>query len=139
VPCITSQVGLELATALGLVSLLLAARAAAIAGPARDSNWSFVMFGFGCVILLSADGITPEMGKRVHDDGTRFDLCLSDDPDFFQALREKLLLEKQIGLEYIDFHLRLPPRYLNSGGECVFVANLLVMSAHHNIHVTPLD
>lgn len=59
------------------------------------------------------------MGKRVHDDGTRFDLCFADDADFFQALREKLVLEKQIGLEYINFHLRLPPRYLNSGGECV--------------------
>lgn len=66
---------------------------------------------------MASDGITPEMGKRVHEDGSRFDLCLSDDADFFPALREKLLLEKQIGLEYIDFHLRLPPRYLNSGGE----------------------
>ena len=37
------------------------------------------------------------------------------DCSWFQ--REKLLLEKQIGLEYIDFHIRLPPRYLNSGGE----------------------
>ena len=32
------------------------------------------------------DGITSEMGKRVHDDGTRFDLCLSDDSDFYPAL-----------------------------------------------------
>lgn len=67
------------------------------------------------------------MGKRVHDDETRFDLCLSDDADFFSALREKLLLEKQIGLEYINFHLRLPPRYLNSGGECVITGLSLTM------------
>lgn len=96
------------------------------------------MFGLGWVTLLIADGITPEMGKRVHDDGTRFDLCLSDDTDFFQALRDKLLLEKQIGLEYINFHLRLPPRYLNSGGECVFTANPLITTAHHSICVTTL-
>ena len=60
--------------------------------------------------------MTPEMGMRTHEDGTRFDLDLNDN-DFFGALREKLQHEVEIGLEYIDFHIRLPPRYLNSGGE----------------------
>ena len=95
------------------------------------------------------DGVTPEMGKRTHDDGTRFvrppllpppnpfphptcakpvanpaglkNFCGQDldltESDFYPALREKLLYEKEIGLEYINFHIRLPPKYLNSGGE----------------------
>ena len=81
--------------------------------------------------FCAADGVTPAMGKRVHDDGTRFDLCLADDADFFQALREKLLLERQIGLEYINFHLRLPPRYLNSGGECVQLCKASLSVTHN--------
>ena len=44
------------------------------------------------------------------------DLDLTES-DFYPALREKLLYEKEIGLEYINFHIRLPPKYLNSGGE----------------------
>lgn len=45
--------------------------------------------------------------------------CTQDlnDDDFYPALRAKLTLEKEIGLQYINFHIRLPPHHLHAGGE----------------------
>ena len=46
----------------------------------------------------------------------RFDLDLND-ADFYEALREKVRLDKSAGLQYMNFHIRLPLRYLHTGGE----------------------
>lgn len=66
------------------------------------------------------DGCTKEMGKRVHaytaSGGPRFDLDVND-PDFDAAFREKVRRDGDMGNGYINVHLRLPPRYLFTGGE----------------------
>lgn len=39
-----------------------------------------------------------------------------EQPDFFQAVRRKLELEKEMGSEYVTFQLCLPQRHMNTGG-----------------------
>jgi hypothetical protein len=39
-----------------------------------------------------------------------------NDPDFFSALRERLILDRSVGAEYVTFQINLPPQYLNTGG-----------------------
>jgi len=56
------------------------------------------------------------MGKRVHADGLRFDLDFNDS-DFWPAMREKISRDRDMGHEYINFHIRLPPHYMHTGGE----------------------
>eukprot|EP00937_MAST-01D_sp_MAST-1D-sp2_P005466 g5466.t1 len=70
------------------------------------------------------DGDWDGMRKRVHADGSAFDLDVSSEGEgegesggFYGALRQKLLREREIGLEYVDVHLRLPRRYVGTGGE----------------------
>ena len=55
--------------------------------------------------------------RREHEDGSghRWDLDFND-PDFEQALREKLALDAAMGSEYVTFQISLPPKYLNTGG-----------------------
>lgn len=39
-----------------------------------------------------------------------------NDPGFWQTLRERIVLDKQVGAEYVTFQINLPPQYLNTGG-----------------------
>ena len=43
--------------------------------------------------------------------------AVAPESDFFEALRAKILLDKTAGLQYINFHIRLPLKYLHTGGE----------------------
>ena len=37
-------------------------------------------------------------------------------PDFWERVREKLQLEREMGSEYVTFQLCLPKRHMNTGG-----------------------
>eukprot|EP01052_Picozoa_sp_SAG31_P011587 SAG31_NODE_658_length_13104_cov_4.409919_18_plen_98_part_00 len=39
-----------------------------------------------------------------------------NDNQFWSTLRERMLLDKAVGCEYVTFQINLPPQYLNTGG-----------------------
>ena len=56
--------------------------------------------------------------RREHEDGApgRWDLDFND-PDFWEALDERVQADKELGSEYVTFQISLPPEHLNTGGE----------------------
>lgn len=70
----------------------------------------------GCPVLGSLYHVADGVGRRMHEDGTRYDLDFQD-PDFWQEMGRRMDNDKAIGSEYITFQISLPAQYLNTGGE----------------------
>lgn len=64
--------------------------------------------------VTDGDQGTPD--RRMHNDGTRYDLDLKDS-DFWEEMGRRMDFDKAIGSEYITFQISLPPQYMNTGGE----------------------